>query len=205
MSAPQADRPAFYALTPGGWRDYWSLLHPPYTLWHLSYVAIGAALADQAACRVVARDDRGVLPGDGDRGARVGRASRQAAADPHPRRVAVGSGGAGLGRCRRVGHPRGLRGFAMDLGLHRRRGVPGRGLQPRAVRRRGALRRVVRAGLGSVPGVDGLLRPDRRVERRLRARRRRACATVSASQRALLDTGPRAPPSCQRRWKARSP
>jgi hypothetical protein len=38
-------RPAFYALEPGGWRDYVTLLHPPYTLWHLSYVAIGAALA----------------------------------------------------------------------------------------------------------------------------------------------------------------
>jgi hypothetical protein len=38
-------RPAFYALSPGGWRDYVTLLHPPYTLWHLSYVAIGAALA----------------------------------------------------------------------------------------------------------------------------------------------------------------
>ena len=38
-------RPAFYALQPGGWRDYLTLLHPPYTLWHLSYVAIGAALA----------------------------------------------------------------------------------------------------------------------------------------------------------------
>ena len=38
-------RPAFYALAPGGWRDYATLLHPPYTLWHLSYVAIGAALA----------------------------------------------------------------------------------------------------------------------------------------------------------------
>jgi hypothetical protein len=40
-----APRPAFYALTPGGWRDYLTLLHPPYTLWHLSYAAIGAALA----------------------------------------------------------------------------------------------------------------------------------------------------------------
>jgi hypothetical protein len=39
------ERPAFYALSPGGWRDYWSLLHPPYTLWHLSYVVIGACLA----------------------------------------------------------------------------------------------------------------------------------------------------------------
>jgi hypothetical protein len=38
-------RPAFYALAPGGWRDYLTLLHPPYTAWHLSYVAIGAALA----------------------------------------------------------------------------------------------------------------------------------------------------------------
>jgi len=40
-------RPAFYALAPGGWRDYVTLLHPPYTLWHLSYVALGAALAPQ--------------------------------------------------------------------------------------------------------------------------------------------------------------
>lgn len=38
-------RPAFYALRSGGWRDYVTLLHPPYTLWHLSYVAIGAAIA----------------------------------------------------------------------------------------------------------------------------------------------------------------
>jgi hypothetical protein len=38
-------RPAFYALRPGGWRDYVTLLHPPYTLWHLSYVVVGAALA----------------------------------------------------------------------------------------------------------------------------------------------------------------
>ncbi len=38
-------RPAFYALAPGGWRDYATLLHPPYTVWHLSYVVIGAGLA----------------------------------------------------------------------------------------------------------------------------------------------------------------
>jgi hypothetical protein len=40
-------RPAFYALAPGGWRDYVTLLHPPYTLWHLSYTAIGAGLAPE--------------------------------------------------------------------------------------------------------------------------------------------------------------
>jgi len=38
-------RPAFYALRSGGWRDYVTLLHAPYTLWHLSYVVIGGALA----------------------------------------------------------------------------------------------------------------------------------------------------------------
>jgi hypothetical protein len=38
-------RPAFYALSPGSWRDYVTLLHPPYTAWHLSYVVIGATLA----------------------------------------------------------------------------------------------------------------------------------------------------------------
>jgi len=37
-------RPAFYALRTGSWRDYVTLLHPPYTLWHLSYAAIGGAL-----------------------------------------------------------------------------------------------------------------------------------------------------------------
>jgi hypothetical protein len=44
-------RPAFYALAPGGWRDYVTLLHLPYTAWHLSYVAIGAALAPEPAGR----------------------------------------------------------------------------------------------------------------------------------------------------------
>ena len=38
-------RPAYYAASPGGWRDWWTLLHPPYTAWHLSYVVIGACLA----------------------------------------------------------------------------------------------------------------------------------------------------------------
>ena len=38
-------RAAYYAAGPGRWRDWWTVLHPPYTLWHLSYVAIGAGLA----------------------------------------------------------------------------------------------------------------------------------------------------------------
>jgi hypothetical protein len=40
-------RPAYYAARPGAWRDWWTLLHPPYTAWHLAYVVIGASLAPE--------------------------------------------------------------------------------------------------------------------------------------------------------------
>jgi hypothetical protein len=43
--SPPLDRPAFYALRPGGWRDLVTVLHPPYTAWNLANVAIGAAVA----------------------------------------------------------------------------------------------------------------------------------------------------------------
>jgi hypothetical protein len=43
--AAGAARPAYYAAGQGRWRDWWTLLHPPYTAWHLSYVVIGACLA----------------------------------------------------------------------------------------------------------------------------------------------------------------
>ena len=46
--------PAFYAARRGGWRDYWTLLHPPYTVWHLSYVLLGAAIAPSPEPRIVA-------------------------------------------------------------------------------------------------------------------------------------------------------
>ena len=38
-------RPSWYALARGGWRDYLTLLHVPYTAWHLSYVVVGGCLA----------------------------------------------------------------------------------------------------------------------------------------------------------------
>lgn len=48
MSAPSA-RPSWYALEGGSWRDYVTLLHPPYTAWHLSYVVVGGCLAPAVA------------------------------------------------------------------------------------------------------------------------------------------------------------
>ena len=52
-AAPPFRGAAFYALRPGGWRDYWTLLHPPYTAWHLSYVVMGAAIAPYPDPRLV--------------------------------------------------------------------------------------------------------------------------------------------------------
>ncbi len=53
QSAPIASdgraRPAWYALRTGGWRDYVTVLHLPYTAWHLSYVVIGGCLAPVVA------------------------------------------------------------------------------------------------------------------------------------------------------------
>jgi hypothetical protein len=45
--ADRLKRPAFYALQGGGWRDLVTVLHPPYTAWHLANVCFGAAAATQ--------------------------------------------------------------------------------------------------------------------------------------------------------------
>lgn len=42
-------RPAFYASRGRGWRQWWTILHPPYTAWHLGYVVVGASLAPHVA------------------------------------------------------------------------------------------------------------------------------------------------------------
>jgi hypothetical protein len=55
----QASGPAYYAqpkfLTSPRLRDWWTLMHPPYTMWHLSYVVIGACLLGPvSAVRLIA-------------------------------------------------------------------------------------------------------------------------------------------------------
>jgi hypothetical protein len=49
MTATPEPRPAWYALSRGGWRDYVTLLHVPYTTWHLAYVVVGGCLAPTVA------------------------------------------------------------------------------------------------------------------------------------------------------------
>jgi hypothetical protein len=47
VAEDRLERPAFYALRRGGWRDLVTVLHPPYTLWNLANVGFGAAAASQ--------------------------------------------------------------------------------------------------------------------------------------------------------------
>jgi hypothetical protein len=47
VAEDRLERPAFYALRRGGWRDLVTVLHPPYTAWHLANVAFGAAAATE--------------------------------------------------------------------------------------------------------------------------------------------------------------
>ena len=100
--AGAAFSPAFYAAREGGWRDYWTLLHPPYTVWHLS------------SCSSVQRSrplpTRGSSPARWSRsGSRSGSAPTRwwaqgpPAADPDPiggARRARHGGAAGRGRTR---------------------------------------------------------------------------------------------------------
>ena len=161
-------RPAFYALRRGGWRDWVTLLHPPYTLWHLSYVAVGAALAphfhlDRLLWALVAfflamgvaahaLDELNGRPLRTRSRRRARRARRRGARrrgrDRHRRRARLGLVAARVRRrrarcsCRPTTSSSG--GAAQRLGL--------------------------RARLGRVPGADGLLRrgaddPDRGASR----------------------------------------
>lgn len=57
--------PAYYARKGGLWADFWTILHPPYTLWNLSFVAMGAALAPVLDWRMLALMLTAFLAGTG--------------------------------------------------------------------------------------------------------------------------------------------
>ena len=60
--------------------DWWTLLHPPYTVWHLAYVVLGATLAPRSTWFALARPGC-VLPRRRRRRSRLRRAPRPAARD----------------------------------------------------------------------------------------------------------------------------
>ncbi len=200
---PSVRRPAFYAARAHGWGDWWTLLHPPYTAWHLAYVAIGASLAVHPSPEPPGRHPPR-LPARGRPGrARPRRTARSAPGHADLARRAGGHRGRGP---RGVGRARRRRAVARGVGPRAVPGArPGAGarLQPRTLRRRRAQRRGLRPRLGLVPGAGGLRRPDRtRVVERGRGRRGGVRALPGPAPPQLA--GASAAPSW-RAWRAPSP
>ena len=83
----KASKTAFYDMGrgTGGFRDWLTLLHPPYTVWHLSYVAIGAALVPHPVLWRLGGTLLAFFLAVGHRRARVRRAERPAAGHRHQR------------------------------------------------------------------------------------------------------------------------
>src|SRR5665213_1972711 len=116
VDPPPDQRAAYYAARPGGWRDWWTLLHPPYTAWHLSYVVIGACLAPVVnATRLIA--------------------TRPAPAHPDPRPGAGHRDRCGPDRCGRARRRRGGAGGVAPGPVPGARPRAGHRVQRRAVRR----------------------------------------------------------------------
>ena len=148
-------RPAFYALARGGWRDYVTLLHPPYTLWHLSYVAIGAALAPEFEAHRLLWGLAAFLLALGVGAHALDELHGRPLATAIPRSCSSGSQS-------RLSSPRSRSGSAprrMDAlaaPVRRRRRLPRSRLHARARRRHLPQRSLVRARLGSLPRADGI-------------------------------------------------
>ena len=144
----------------GVWADAVTLLHPPYTAWHLSYFALGAAVAPQLYVDRLLWGLRGVRARGGRGRARARRAARPAARAPRSA-TARCCCCASVEPAGRAGDRR--RGRADGVGVAgavraRRRPVPAR-LQPRACSA-GAFTATCgsRLGWGAFPAFTGLLR-----------------------------------------------
>ena len=154
-------RPAFYAARAGGWRDWWTLLHPPYTAWHLAYVVIGACLAPTVNLTRLVATLLAFFFAVGLAAHSLDELNGRPLGNPHPgrgarRRHRGGSGRSGRSRYRRRVPCR--LGPDPVLGA----GAPARRrLQLRAVWRSDPQRCGLRPGVGVLPGTGRLRGPDR--------------------------------------------
>ncbi len=192
MSAPSA-RPSWYALDTGGWRDYVTLLHLPYTAWHLSYVVIGGCLAPIVAWNrlgaAVAAFGLAVGIGAHALDELSGRPLRTSIPSAVLTALAVVSIGAACA----IGIV-GAVAFEPWLALLGPcRPLPRRRLQPGAPGRPVPLGSLVRARLGRLPGRLRLCRRRRRSQRRSAARRRVCRSSLARPAHAVEPRALRAP------------
>ena len=184
MSVPSA-RPAWYALETGGWRDYVTLLHLPYTAWHLSYVVIGGCLAPVVAWgrlgAAVAAFALAVGIGAHALDELRGRPLRTSIPDGVLVALAAVSIAAACG----IGVV-GAIAFEPWLVLARpRRALPRRRVQPRAPRRALPLRSVVRPRLGRLPAWSAATPRSRATSASRRSLAAAFAVLLSLAQRAL--------------------
>ena len=128
-------RPAFYALRAGGWRDYVTVVHLPYTAWNLAYVALGAALAPVFSTNRMLWTMAAFLLALGISAHALDELNGRPLGTAIPSRMLVAARGRRAGRRLRDRH---LGGVDLGLGtarLRRGRRVPRPRLQPRVVRR----------------------------------------------------------------------
>ena len=177
-------------------RDWWTLLHPPYTAWHLAYVVIGACLlAPVSLTRLLGHAPR-LLPrrrlGAHALDELHGRPLRHRDPRLGARRRPPSSGSAAPPS---IGDRGAIATSAPWLGAFIAVGVVlARRLQPRAVRRRAARRRRVRRVTGAPSRSSPPTSPNTAAERRsgvrggLRVRERHRAATA-------VHAGSRDPPA----------
>ena len=180
-------RPAFYAAGPGGWRDWWTLLHPPYTAWHLSYVVIGAYARAHVDGDRLRRDPARVLRRRRCRRPRARRAARTAAPHRASRARCSSATASAAWRGRRARASRGRDGRPRRSSCSSRSARARPRLQPRTVRRLDPHRRGVRRAWGAFPVLVGYFVQAERLDT---GRRCCAAARVRPLARAAIAEHP---------------
>ena len=180
---PAPLRPAFYALAPGGWRDYVTLVHPPYTLWHLSYVPLGACLAPEVHADRLLWTIAAFALAMGVAAHALDELNGRPLGTAIPTRVLWALAAVSLAGAVAIGIGAAVTWTGLAGALRHRRRLLRRGLQPRAPRGPVPRRRVVRVRLGRVPGPHRLLRAGREDLRGRPSRRRRRRSSSLAQRR----------------------
>ena len=153
-----------------------TLLHLPYTAWHLAYVVVGGCLVADGPVGTARAHGARVLPRAGHRRARARRARGPAAADARSRRACSSrSRSRSVAAACAIGLAVALGFSALAAAARRGRRLPRAGVQPGAVRRPLPHRPLVRARLGRLPGRHRLrrVRGDAPARRRCSPRRGR--------------------------------
>ena len=190
-------RPAFYALRRGGWRDYVTLLHAPYTAWHLSYVVVGGCLVAEVSWGRLGLTVLAFFLAMGIGAHALDELAGRPLQTAIPGSVLVALAVVSVVAACAIGLAVAIELQPLDPAADRDRRLPRAGLQPRAVRRPLPLEPLVRPRVGRVPRRHGRRRVCGDGPRRDRDRRRLGHRPLARPAPAL-DSGEEEPPGGRR-------